>query len=120
MYLVLKAGDLYLVLPVAYKLNKGFIPVRKPGKLPAKTLKKEYALEYGTSTIEIHADALKPGDKVVIIDDLIATGGTSKAMTELAEEMGAEVVALSFLIELEGLKGRDVLKNYKVNSIIKY
>ena len=107
-------------MPVAYKLNKGFIPVRKPGKLPAKTLKKEYALEYGTSTIEIHADALKPGDKVVIIDYLIATGGTSKAMAELAEEMGAEVVALSFLIELEGLKGRDVLKNYKVNSIIKY
>ncbi len=107
-------------MPVAYILNKGFIPVRKPGKLPAKTLKKEYALEYGTSAIEIHADALKHGDKVVIIDDLIATGGTSKAIAELVEEMGAEVAALSFLIELEDLKGRELLKKYKVNSVIKY
>ena len=107
-------------MPVAYIMNKGFIPVRKKGKLPAETVSKEYSLEYGTAVIEIHKDALKPGDKVVVVDDLIATGGTAKALAELVEEVGAEVCAMTFLIELEDLKGRDVLKDYNVKSIVKY
>ena len=107
-------------MPVAYIMNKGFIPVRKKGKLPAETVSKEYNLEYGTAVIEIHKDALKPGDKVVVVDDLIATGGTAKALAELVEEVGAEVCAMTFLIELEDLKGRDVLKDYNVKSIVKY
>lgn len=107
-------------MPVAYIMNKGFIPVRKKGKLPAETVSKEYNLEYGTAVIEIHKDALKPGDKVVVVDDLIATGGTAKALAELVEEVGAEVCAMTFLIELADLKGRDVLKDYNVKSIVKY
>ncbi len=107
-------------MPVAYIMNKGFIPVRKKGKLPAETVSKEYSLEYGTAVIEIHKDALKPGDKVVVVDDLIATGGTAKALAELVEEVGAEVCAMTFLIELKDLKGRDVLKDYNVKSIVKY
>ena len=107
-------------MPVAYIMNKGFIPVRKEGKLPAETVRKEYDLEYGTSVIEIHRDALKPGDRVVVVDDLIATGGTSKAIAELVEEMGASVVSMCFLIELKDLNGRDVHKNYDVKSVIKY
>ncbi len=107
-------------MPVAYIMNKGFIPVRKKGKLPAETVSKEYNLEYGTAVIEIHKDALKPGDKVVVVDDLIATGGTAKALAELVEEVGAEVCAMTFLIELKDLKGRDVLKDYNVKSIVKY
>lgn len=107
-------------VPVAYNMNKGFIPVRKAGKLPYKTKSKEYALEYGTATIEMHIDAVQPGDKVVILDDLLATGGTSKAMVELVESMGGEVVKLVYLIELEFLKGREVLGAYDVDSIIKY
>ena len=107
-------------MPVAYIMNKGFIPVRKKGKLPAETVSKEYSLEYGTAVIEIHKDALKPGDKVVVVDDLIATGGTAKALAELVEEVGAEVCAMTFLIELKDLKGRDMLKDYNVKSIVKY
>ncbi len=107
-------------VPIAYNMNKGFIPIRKKGKLPHITKGKEYALEYGTATIEIHSDALKPGDKVVIIDDLLATGGTSKAMIELIEELGAEVVKLVYLIELEFLDGREVLGDYACESIVKY
>ena len=107
-------------MPVAYIMNKGFIPVRKKGKLPAETVSKEYSLEYGTAVIEIHKDALKPGDKVVVVDDLIATGGTAKALAELVEEVGAEVCAMMFLIELKDLKGRDVIKDYNVKSIVKY
>ena len=107
-------------MPVAYIMNKGFIPVRKKGKLPAETVSKEYNLEYGTAVIEIHKDALKPGDKVVVVDDLIATGGTAKALAELVEEVGADVCAMTFLIELEDLKGRDMLKDYNVKSIVKY
>ncbi len=106
--------------PIAYVMNKGFIPVRKAGKLPAETIKKEYALEYGTAEIEIHKDALKKGDKVVIVDDLLATGGTSKAIAELIERSEASVSAMAFLIELEALNGRDVLKDYNINSVIKY
>lgn len=107
-------------VPVAYNMNKGFIPVRKKGKLPCETVEMEYDLEYGTATIEIHKDAIKPGQKVVIIDDLIATGGTIEAITRLVEGLGGEVVKIVFLIELEGLKGVDKLKGYNVESVIKY
>ena len=107
-------------MPIAYNQKKAFIPVRKKGKLPAKTICKEYALEYGTATIEIHEDALKKGQKVVIIDDLLATGGTAKAIAEMVEKAGAEVVAFDFLIELKDLKGREVLKNYVVESVLQY
>lgn len=107
-------------VPVAYNLNKGFVPVRKKGKLPWKTVEKEYDLEYGTATIEMHVDAIKPGDKVVIVDDLLATGGTTKAMLELIEEMGGEVVGLTYLIELEFLNGRDILGDYNIHSLLKY
>lgn len=107
-------------MPLAYSLRKGFIPIRKAGKLPAKTKSKEYSLEYGTATIEIHEDAIKKGDKVVIIDDLIATGGTSRAIVELLEEMGATVEKMVFLIELEELGGRKVIGDYNIESIIKY
>ena len=107
-------------MPVAYALKKGFIPVRKPGKLPAETVSREYALEYGTATIEMHKDALKKGDKVVVIDDLLATGGTAKAIAELVEEVGGEVVSFQFAIELDFLNGREVLKDYNVGSIINF
>ncbi len=107
-------------MPVAYKMKKGFIPVRKPNKLPSDVIKKEYDLEYGSSILEMHSDAINPSDKVVIIDDLLATGGTCKAIIEMVEEIGAEVVSVNFLIELDGLMGREVLKSYKVSSIISY
>lgn len=107
-------------VPIAYNLNKAFIPVRKKGKLPCETVEMEYALEYGTATIEMHKDSIKPGQKVVIIDDLIATGGTVEAITKLIEQLGGEVVKIVFLMELEGLKGREKLKGYDVASVIKY
>ena len=107
-------------VPIAYNMNKGFVPVRKEGKLPYKTKSKEYDLEYGTATIEIHEDSIKKGTKVVIIDDLLATGGTSKAMIELIEELGGEVVKIVYLIELEFLNGREILKGYNIDSIIQY
>ncbi len=107
-------------VPIAYNMNKGFIPIRKKGKLPYKTKCKEYDLEYGTAAVEIHIDAIKPGDKVVIIDDLLATGGTSKAMVELIEELGGKVMMMSYLIELTYLDGRDKLKGYEVQSMIQY
>jgi adenine phosphoribosyltransferase len=107
-------------MPVAYNMGKGFVPVRKAGKLPAEVVSKEYALEYGTATIEMHKDAIQPGMKVVIVDDLMATGGTAKAIVEMVEEMGAEVAALLFLIELDFLEGRKVLPDYRIESIIHY
>ena len=107
-------------VPVAYAMKKGFVPVRKPGKLPCKVVSKSYDLEYGSNVLEIHADAIQPGDKVVVVDDLIATGGTSEAICKLVEEMGAEVVCLSFVIELKDLNGRDLLKDYNVQSLIAY
>lgn len=107
-------------VPMAYNMSKGFVPVRKAGKLPYKTVAKSYDLEYGQATIEIHVDAIKPGDKVVIVDDLLATGGTTKAIIDLVESMGGEVVRLVYLIELEFLKGREVLQGYDIRSIIKY
>ena len=107
-------------MPLAYNEKKGFVPIRKKGKLPAETVSMEYALEYGTATIEIHTDALQKGQKVVIVDDLLATGVTAKAMIDLVESLGAEVSALSFLIELEDLHGRDALKGYNVKTLLKY
>ena len=100
-------------MPIAYNMHKPFILVRKPGKLPRETIREEYALEYGTSELEIHKDSIKPGQKVVIIDDLIATGGTTKAIINLIERLGGEVVKIDFLMELKGLKGRDMLKGYE-------
>ena len=94
-------------VPVAYNTGKGFVPVRKKGKLPCETISADYELEYGTATIEMHKDAITPGQKVVIVDDLIATGGTTEAIIKLVEELGGEVVKVLFLMELEGLKGRD-------------
>lgn len=107
-------------VPIAYNLHKSFVPVRKKGKLPCETISREYALEYGTATIEIHKDSIKPGQKVVIVDDLIATGGTTEAIIQLIEELGGEVVKIVFLMELEGLRGRDKLLGYSVDSVIKY
>lgn len=108
-------------MPVAYLFNSGFIPIRKPNKLPAKTLKQTYELEYGTDTIEMHEDALKPGDKVLIVDDLLATGGTAAAACNLVYKAGAEIVGCAFVIELDDLKGRDKLpKGVEVLSMINY
>ncbi|MGL4799320.1 MAG: adenine phosphoribosyltransferase [Cellulosilyticaceae bacterium] len=107
-------------VPLAYKLQKGFIPVRKPGKLPYKTVSESYDLEYGSNTIEMHIDSIKPGQKVVIIDDLLATGGTTKAMVDLIERLGGEVVKIVYLIELEGLNGRSVLEGQNIVSLLKY
>lgn len=107
-------------VPVAYNLHKAFVPVRKKGKLPCETIEMEYDLEYGTAVIEMHKDSIKPGQKVVIIDDLIATGGTIEAITKLVEQLGGEVVKICFVMELAGLKGRDKLANYDVASIITY
>lgn len=107
-------------VPIAYNMNKGFIPVRKKGKLPCETVSMEYDLEYGTAVIEMHKDAIKPGQKVVIVDDLIATGGTIEAITKLVESLGGEVVKIVFLMELKGLQGRDKLKDYDVASVISY
>ena len=107
-------------MPVAYNLHKSFVPVRKAGKLPRETVSMEYELEYGTATVEIHKDAIKPGQKVVLIDDLIATGGTMQAAAKLVEELGGEVVRIVFLMELAGLHGREKLKDYDVRSVICY
>jgi len=107
-------------MPIAYNLNKGFVPVRKAGKLPAETCKKEYALEYGTATIEIHRDAITPGRRFIIVDDLLATGGTAKAAVELVEEMGGIVVAQLFFIELADLKGREMLAGQDIRSLLIY
>lgn len=106
--------------PIAYNLHKSFVPVRKKGKLPCETVSREYDLEYGTAVIEIHKDAIRPGQKVVLIDDLIATGGTVEAAIKLIEELGGEVVKVVFLIELAGLKGRERLADYDVESVICY
>ena len=107
-------------VPIAYNMHKSFVPVRKKGKLPGETAQMDYDLEYGKSTLEVHKDAIKPGDRIVIVDDLIATGGTTEAMCKLMESLGGKVVKIAFLIELEGLKGREKLKDYNVVSIIKY
>ena len=107
-------------VPIAYNLHKAFVPVRKKGKLPRETVSAEYELEYGKAEIEMHKDAIQPGQKVVLVDDLIATGGTIEAAARLVEELGGEVVKIIFLMELEGLKGREKLKGYDVESVIHY
>lgn len=106
--------------PVAYGMNVGYIPVRKPGKLPRETIEATYALEYGHNTLQMHKDAITCGDKVVIIDDLLATGGTVEASIKMIEELGGQVVGICFLIELDDLKGREKLKGYDVYSILNY
>src|SRR5580692_11094938 len=105
---------------VAYALDAGFVPIRKPKKLPAPTERVEYELEYGTDVLEIHKDAIVPGQKVLIVDDVLATGGTAKAVTHLVEKLGGNLVGLSFVIELDFLKGRDKLPGHKVNSLLHY
>jgi len=105
---------------LAYKMGLNFVPIRKPGKLPADTVSEEYALEYGTDRIEIHADALKKDQKVLLVDDLLATGGTAKASCRLIERLGARVETVLFLVELGFLGGRDLLKGYNVLSLISY
>lgn len=106
--------------PVAYDLKIGFVPVRKPNKLPRKTISYKYDLEYGSNELHMHADAIKPGQKVLIIDDLLATGGTVEATIKMVEELGGEVVGCAFLIELEGLGGREKLSGYDVYTLMKY
>jgi adenine phosphoribosyltransferase len=105
---------------IAYRLGVGFIPVRKPGKLPYSTCEVSYELEYGKNILQMHIDAIKKGDRILIVDDLVATGGTGKAKAELVEKMGGEVVGFCFLIELEFLNPRETLKGYEVFSLIKY
>jgi adenine phosphoribosyltransferase len=106
--------------PLAYKLNLGFVPVRKQGKLPAEALSVEYALEYGKAVVEIHRDAILAGQRVLIVDDVLATGGTASAAVSLIEQLGGQVAALAFIIELTFLKGRERLVNYPLVSIIQY
>ena len=107
-------------VPIAYNLHKPFIPICKKGKLPCETVSVEYELEYGRAELEIHKDAIKPGQKVVIIDDLMATGGTNEAMIRLVEKLGGEVVKAVFLMELSGLKGRERLSGHEIDSVIVY
>ncbi|MDR3592951.1 MAG: adenine phosphoribosyltransferase [Negativicutes bacterium] len=106
--------------PAAYALGAGFVPVRKPGKLPARTVRREYSLEYGKDALEIHADAIRPGQRVLIVDDLLATGGTAAATAKLVEDLGGVVVGLAFLVELTFLKGRLALPGYEIVSLIEY
>src|SRR5438046_8912081 len=105
---------------LAYRLNAGFVPVRKPGKLPAATIRFEYALEYGQNTLEVHKDAIQKGQRVIIVDDLLATGGTAEATARLAASLGAEIAGLGFVVELDFLKGRAKLRQYDVYSLLHY
>ncbi|HEV2733055.1 MAG TPA: adenine phosphoribosyltransferase [Terriglobales bacterium] len=105
---------------LAYRLNAGFVPVRKPGKLPAETARVEYELEYGSNVLEVHKDAVQKGQRVIIVDDLLATGGTAEATTKLATSLGAEIAGLGFVVELDFLKGRDKLRQYDVYSLLHY
>jgi len=105
---------------LAYRLNAGFVPVRKPGKLPAECVSYDYALEYGKNTLQIHKDAIQKGQRVLIVDDLLATGGTAEATAKLAEQLGGKIAGLGFVVELEFLNGRDKLKGYDVMSLLKY
>jgi adenine phosphoribosyltransferase len=129
--LILELGDFDLIIgpesrgfifgaPLAYALKKGFVPIRKKGKLPYKTIKVEYKLEYGTDILEIHQDAIKPGQRVLIIDDLLATGGTTESNIILVEKLGGVVAGLVYFIELEFLDGRKKLEGYKVSSLVKF
>ena len=115
-----EARGFLVAAPMAYALKKSFVPVRKPGKLPAETVSIEYDLEYGTDKLEIHKDAIKPGQKVLIADDLLATGGTVNAIVKLIESMGAEVVGMVFVMELTFLKANELLSDYNIKSLISY
>lgn len=116
----IEARGFIIGAPLAYKFEKGFIPVRKPGKLPSKKISMEYDLEYGTDSIEMHIDGINKGEKIIIVDDLLATGGTSRAAIKLVESLGGIVQSLLFLVELDDLKGRDILKGYKIDSILHF
>lgn len=105
---------------MAYKIGAGFVPIRKPGKLPAKTISEEYQLEYGTDKVEIHVDAVEKGETVILVDDLLATGGTAQASVKLLEKIGADILGLTFLIELDFLNGREKLQGQEVFSVIHY
>lgn len=115
-----EARGFLLGAPVAYALGIGFVPVRKPGKLPAETIRETYALEYGFDTLEVHADAINPGERVVVVDDLLATGGTMLATANLMNKTGANMLGMGFLIELAFLKGREKLANFPVFSLVEY
>jgi len=115
----IEARGFIIGAPVAYILGCGFVPVRKKGKLPAATLSKTYELEYGSATLEIHRDAIEAGQRVVVVDDLLATGGTTKAVCEMVEELGGNIVGIGFVIELESLRGRERLKQYPVVSLVR-
>jgi len=115
-----EARGYILGAPIAYKLGAGFVPVRKKGKLPAETVREEYELEYGTDSVEMHCDAIQPGQKVLIVDDLIATGGSAAATARLVERLGGEVAGIAFLIELTFLNGVEKLKDYDVFTMIQY
>jgi len=106
--------------PLAYQLQAGFVPVRKLGKLPAETIEVEYDLEYGTATLEIHKDAIKPGQRVLIVDDLLATGGTVQGTIELVQRLGGEIAGLSFMVELTGLHGREKLGDFQIHTLLTY
>lgn len=116
----IEARGLIFGAPLAYELAAGFVPIRKPGKLPAETVSASYTLEYGTNTLEMHKDAIEPGQRVLLVDDLVATGGSAKAAVELIERLGGEVVGIVFLIELTDLKGVEQLEGYDVFSLIKF
>ncbi len=107
-------------VPLALALGAGFVPVRKLGKLPAEVVQAEYSLEYGTNTVEMHRDAIQPGERIIIVDDLIATGGTAAAAIDLVEQLGGEVAGLLFFVELAALKGRESLQGYEVESLVTY
>ena len=109
-----------LAAPLAYRLGAGFVPVRKPGKLPAQSIRESYSLEYGTNTLEIHADAIQPGQRVLLVDDLLATGGSARAAINLLERLGGKVVGAAFLVELDSLGGRQKLQGYPVISLVHY
>lgn len=114
------ARGFLLASALAYKLKTGLVIIRKKGKLPSKTISKKYALEYGSNTIEMHEDSIKPGEKMLIIDDVLATGGTMKASIDMVKKLGGKIIGIDFLIELLYLGGRKALKGYKINSLAKY
>ena len=116
----IEARGFLVAAPVALALGAGFVPVRKPGKLPWHTEHEEYALEYGTDRLEVHGDAVRPGERVLIVDDVVATGGTAAAAARLVQKLGGEVVGLSFVIELAFLAGRDALDGYAVHSLVTF
>ena len=116
----IEARGFILAAPVAYHFGAGIIPVRKKGKLPSETIGQEYALEYGSASLEIHKDAVRPGERVLVVDDVLATGGTAAAAAKLVEKLGGRVAGLSFVIELDGLKGRDKLPGYDVQTLLHY